>query len=728
VRPLCRRIISEEQRSHDSTSKCRVLFASGLLFAVLLGCAGNKLRLHDWTELPAAQYTLPPYAHHLSRFKIALDPGHGGLSHLPDYKRGPTGKEEAVMNLNVALHLKEFLQLAGAQVVMTRADDRFVSLAERAELAARARCDFMLSLHHNASDRPTANHTTVFYHLHPDYSPMSMDLARAVYFGLVEALRLPEISPEGLLSDKLIYPSGFGLLRVAKLPAILLESSFFSNPQEEKRLVQAAYNRREAYGIFLGLARWAASGVPSAKLVQPNEISRSKMPEIIYALADGVSERTNRPNSALAIFSESVVLKLDGEPVPARLELAKKRVRFQPAAPLRNGAHLVQIDLQNLFKQHNLPRSDTIIVASPPDSMRFLAPTLRLPADGVATMPLEISLWDKDREPVWEGTKVRVTAERGWIENLSARLRNGRATIYYHSAKEAGPVLLYAEAEAHRDTFALELLPAGEMRTLSGFVRDDSTNAALQGADIMLDDSLAASTDENGFFFVPNLAPGARRVAARIKGYHHNLEFVTLAPASSTLLRTRMRAIRNGLLHNHSFILDAAGGGIEAGEAFAADVTSAHANLTLACALADTLQWAGANVTMLREADTTLTTAARVEAVNKIPRGWYLKLVYRKWESDSTAVQCTIYPGNQAGESLATAINASFMQQPRTGAVLLRNTDVPEVTLTNKTALEVLIKCRNPQMATRELPALFEGLAHFLQQEQRKAGQEEAAQ
>ena len=170
-----------------------------LLLTLMLGCANNKLRVREWTELPPVRYTIPPFAKHLAQYKIALDPGHGGLSHLPDYKRGPTGKEEAVMNLNVALHLKEFLQLAGAQVVMTRVEDRFVSLNERAEIAARERCDFLISLHHNAGARSTANYTTVFYHLHPDYSPMSMDLARATYFGLVEALRLPEISPEGLL-------------------------------------------------------------------------------------------------------------------------------------------------------------------------------------------------------------------------------------------------------------------------------------------------------------------------------------------------------------------------------------------------------------------------------------------------------------------------------------------------------------------------------------------------
>ncbi len=698
-----------------------------LLPTIFFGCTGNKLRLKAWTDLPPARYTIPPYAHHLSQFKIALDPGHGGLSHLPNYKRGPTGKEEAVMNLNVALQLKEFLQLAGVRAIMTREEDRFVSLAERAEIAAREHCDFMISLHHNASDRAEANHTSVFYHLHPDYSPASMDLARAVYFGIVEALRLPEISPEGLLSDKLIYPAGFGLLRVARMPAILLESSFFSNPQEEKRLMESAYNRREAYGIFLGLARWAAGGVPSVKLIQPATISRTKMPEIVYSLADGVSERSNRSNSAFAIFSETATMKLDGERVSARLESAKNRLLFQPTTPLKNGAHLVQVDLQNLFKHHNLPRVDTIIIAAPTDSMHFHAPTLRLPADGVATIPIQISLFDEDGEAVWEGTKVKVTAEQGLIGNMPRRLRNGRAAIYYQSGIESGLVRLIAEADAHRDTFALELVPAGEVRTLSGIVQDDSTQAALIGVEILLADSLLATADENGFFFVPGIAPGERRFAARAKGYHQTTQSLTIARDQSLLLHTRVSPILGGLLHQQNFILDAAGGGTESGEIFKSGSAAARANLALARTLSDTLQWAGANVVMIRETDTTLATTARIEKVNELPQGLYIKFVYRKWEQDSTLVQCTIYPGNQTAESIATAINASFASRPNTGAILLRSTDVPEVTLTNKTAVEVLIKCRAPEIAARDVPALFEGIVQFLQEERKKAGQEDLA-
>lgn len=698
-----------------------------LLLTLMLGCANNKLRVREWTELPPVRYTIPPFAKHLAQYKIALDPGHGGLSHLPDYKRGPTGKEEAVMNLNVALHLKEFLQLAGAQVVMTRVEDRFVSLNERAEIAARERCDFLISLHHNAGARSTANYTTVFYHLHPDYSPMSMDLARATYFGLVEALRLPEISPEGLLADKLIYPAGFGLLRAAKLPAILLESSFFSNPQEEQRLMQTEYNRREAYGIFLGLARWAASGVPSAKLIAPEKISRSKTPEIVYTLADGVSERTNRPNSTLAIFSESVMLKLNGAAIPAQLELAKRRVRFQPSTPLRNGEHTVRLDLQNLFKQHNLPRLDTLIIASPPDSISLHAPIARVPADSFATMPLEISVWDKEREPVWEGTRVQVSATNGQIENSAPRLQDGRAKIYYRSAKEIGTARILVETETHRDTFAIELVPAGESHILSGRVWNDSMNTALTSAQILLNEAWETHTDSNGFFFIPNVAPGEYRIAFQARGFHEIIYPLSLAAKRSERLEVRLRPILGGLLQQQSFILDAAFGGSEPGEFFNVGMTAAQENLRLAQMLQDTLQWAGAGVEMIRTTDTTLATSARVAAVNKIARGWYLKLDYRKWEKDSSAVQCTIYPGNQAGERLALALNAAFAEHLRAGATLLRNTNVPEVTLTNKTAIAVSIYCKQPENA-RTRHALFAGLVRFLQEEKNRVGQEDAAQ
>jgi hypothetical protein len=102
-----------------------------------------------------------------------------------------------------------------------------------------------------------------------------------------------------------------------------------------------------------------------------------------------------------------------------------------------------------------------------------------------------------------------------------------------------------------------------------------------------------------------------------------------------------------------------------------------------------------------------------------------VKLHYRRWDADSILVQSTIYPANRVAEQIATAINASFARLPRVRAILRQNTAVPEVNLTNKTALEVMIASRMPVIASRDLPALFEGIISYKKEEKRKPEREE---
>lgn len=703
----------------------KILRASLLLSFLFLHCGNAKLVLRDWTKLPPEHYTIPPYAQYLSPYKIALDPGHGGLSHLPGYKRGPSGKQEAVMNLNVALELKGFLERAGATVVLTRADDRFVALAERAEIAERAGCDFLISLHHNAADNPQVNYASVYYHLYPDYSPASMDLARSIYFGLVEALRLPQVASDGLLSDKMIYPDGFGLLRRIRLPAVLLESSFFSNPTEEKRLMDRRYNRREAYGIFLGLARWAAGGVPSARRLRPAKISRDPQPEVVYQLADGITERGGRGAGQLLLHSASVSVRVDGQAMPARVDLAKGRLWFRPDSAWRNGVHVVQVDLQNLFKNHNLPVRDTLIIAAPAAAIAFAAPMLQLPADGVAALPITLTLRDGRGEAVWEGTPVSVRADRGQLLD-SLRLHEGSGTIYYQAANEPGPVQVIAAADGHQDTLRLELVPAGQLVFFSGLVRDDSTGAALEGVAISLNDSVWATTDANGGFFLTRVPAGFYRCAATKAGYSPAVETMAVDSLRSVFVRPSLRPVLHGVLHQQTIILDAALGGKARGDRFNGGRAAAAANLAAMAALADSLRWAGANAILVRTNDTTdLALDARIALVNQVPQGWYLKWEYRRWDSDSLLVQTTIYPGNQQGEHLALAINQAFAALPNARAVLRRSTDVPEVLLTNKTAVAVQVRCRAPQVHSREVPALFRGIVNFHAAQRRQAAQPE---
>lgn len=329
----------------------------------------------DWRKQPEAAFPIPPYARFLEGVKIVLDPGHGGRSYLPDYKVGPTGLREEEVNLRVALFLAEFLRTVGAQVIMTRDQDTFldkdmdVDLRLRATLANEARADLLLSIHHNAANDPEANYTTVFYHATPRESPASLCAARFLLSGLQDALRLESLLNCSLMSDFAIYPprqrprgrtsGGFAVLRQAEVPAVLTESSFHSNPLEESRLRDPLYNRREAYGMFLGLARWAQAGLPRIELVTPADGRLVAGKEALIRLDDGVSSRGGWGADLEKIIPSSLVVQLNGRDIGYQVDWRKRELTFTPAAAdLAKGGRL-HVDFANLFGQHVLhPRLD----------------------------------------------------------------------------------------------------------------------------------------------------------------------------------------------------------------------------------------------------------------------------------------------------------------------------------------------------------------------------------
>ena len=196
------------------------VFLISAIFLLFVGCS-RRQEITEPQQLPS--YTeFPPYARHLKGFKVCLDPGHGGQSHVPDYKRGPTGLREAEVNLRVAFHLREILQKAGVIVIMTRVDDSYVSLPMRSQIANESGADFFISLHHNGIDNPTVNYTSTWYHGDADESRHSLDLARYIQQGVSDALQLPTSPASGLYSDKLVTASGFGILTANQMSSRLM--------------------------------------------------------------------------------------------------------------------------------------------------------------------------------------------------------------------------------------------------------------------------------------------------------------------------------------------------------------------------------------------------------------------------------------------------------------------------------------------------------------------------
>jgi N-acetylmuramoyl-L-alanine amidase len=102
-----------------------------------------------WDTPPPAGPTVTFPGGEARRFRVVIDPGHGGSN------TGCAGVVEGVyekrFTLALALALAERLRAAGVDVVMTRDDDRYLTLRERVRFANRADADLFVSVHANAS-------------------------------------------------------------------------------------------------------------------------------------------------------------------------------------------------------------------------------------------------------------------------------------------------------------------------------------------------------------------------------------------------------------------------------------------------------------------------------------------------------------------------------------------------------------------------------------------------
>jgi len=333
-----------------------------------VGGVGDIPANSPWLQLPALDYVLPPYGKFLKGRKICLDPGHGGDAYLKNYKRGPTGLREAEVNLKIALMLKDWLLQCGATVFMTRDGDYDLSknqseaLALRAKVANENQCDFFISLHHNAVARPDANFPAAFYHADPNYIYSAMDLGRYIGQSLVDIQRHREPQHNGLYSDFLIYPGdGFGVLRHLSVPGILIEASFHSTIDEEARLKDNEYLKREAYAYLLGIAHYAANGFPTYEIVYPDSGVMKPTETLKIKLVDDVKVNWGS-KGAPRIFADTIHLIINDYDVPFQYDKESGILSYTPPSPFQPGGYKILVKFMNVNKNSALPKFTTIIV------------------------------------------------------------------------------------------------------------------------------------------------------------------------------------------------------------------------------------------------------------------------------------------------------------------------------------------------------------------------------
>jgi N-acetylmuramoyl-L-alanine amidase len=171
---------------------------------------------------------------------VMIDPGHGGVD-LGDL--GPLGLVEADVCWEVARLLAEKVLGQGARVRFTRTEAEGPDDSERARRANRLDADVFVSLHLNSHTEDTARGASTFYFR------SSVAGAR-----LAESIQ-DELTRLGIM-DCRSHPRSYQLLKETRMPAVLIEPCFITNPDEEKRLDDPEFRMLLADAIAAGVRQF----------------------------------------------------------------------------------------------------------------------------------------------------------------------------------------------------------------------------------------------------------------------------------------------------------------------------------------------------------------------------------------------------------------------------------------------------------------------------------------
>jgi N-acetylmuramoyl-L-alanine amidase len=226
---------------------------------------GLKIALSAWLalmavfiltyELPATKtwtyWTMP-----LSGKVIALDAGHGGADGGAESKEGLVEKN---INLGITLYLRDYLQQAGAAVVMTREEDKDLAnvntkgysrrktedLKQRVKYVTQNKADLFISVHLNSIPSSSLSGAQTFYSLsNLDNAVLASLIQNELTSNLLNTKRIAE-------RIKTMY-----LLKNLRMPSALVEVGFLSNPHEAKLMADQSYQQKVAASIYQGILRY----------------------------------------------------------------------------------------------------------------------------------------------------------------------------------------------------------------------------------------------------------------------------------------------------------------------------------------------------------------------------------------------------------------------------------------------------------------------------------------
>lgn len=227
---------------------------------------------------------------------IVIDAGHGGED---PGARGASGSREKDITLKIAKKLKEKLDTEpNMRGMLTRDGDYFIPLGTRVVKARKFKADLFISIHADAFTNPAARGSSVFALSEKGATSASArylakkenesDLIGGVSLGGRDpmlAKTLLDLSQAATINDSLklgkavlshigeinklhknhVEQAGFAVLKSPDVPSILVETAFISNPEEERKLIDDAYQDKLVASILSGIKKYFASNPALAK-------------------------------------------------------------------------------------------------------------------------------------------------------------------------------------------------------------------------------------------------------------------------------------------------------------------------------------------------------------------------------------------------------------------------------------------------------------------------------
>jgi len=270
----------------------------------------------------------------LRDIRIVIDPGHGGKD---PGAIGPNGTWESVVALAVSQRLAEQInKTQDMRAFLTRSGDSFVPLRDRMEIARERKADLFVSIHADALDNNPRVRGASVYTLSDkgavdeaskrlakrenedisigdvslsgkddSFASLMMDLSQGATNEAsleIGEFVLTELSRVSSIRKKKVQQSGLLVLKSPDVPSILIETTYISNPNEEKKLKDRNFQNKLANAILKGVRNYFLVNPPEETKFAKNLQNQSRTISYIVRRGDTLSEIADLYSISLSVL------------------------------------------------------------------------------------------------------------------------------------------------------------------------------------------------------------------------------------------------------------------------------------------------------------------------------------------------------------------------------------------------------------------------------------------